>query len=294
MSATPERYGDSAGTAALFEYFGPVIPPEYTLADAINDHHLVPYEYHPKMVTLTGDECGEWAKLTKEISVAAARLKAAAAPSESLKGRLDLLLIQRARIAKKAERKLTVAQDVLHAYKPGQRWLVYCEDQEQLGRVVSMTRAWCQDVMEYHSSMTGDPGATLQWFQQYGGILVAIACLDEGVNIPSISHALILASSQNPRQFIQRRGRILRTHHTKRFAVVFDALVSPEHVDDEPTQASLLKSELRRSLEFAETAMNPSARAALRQIAITAGIDPESVEDAGTELPIDDEGLSNV
>jgi hypothetical protein len=55
-----------------------------------------------------------------------------------------------------------------------------------------------------------------------------------------------------------------------------------------------LKSELRRSLEFAETAMNPSARAALRQIAITAGIDPESVEDAGTELPIDDEGLSNV
>lgn len=149
--------------------------------------------------------------------------------------------------------------------------------------MLNETRKWCSEVLEYHTGMQGDREATLAWFQDHGGILVAIACLDEGVNIPSISHAVILASSQNPRQFIQRRGRILRTHKTKRMAYIYDVLVSPEHVDDEPTQKSLLKSELRRALEFAKSAINPSATASLRIIAARAGIDPNSLDDVAEE-----------
>ena len=84
----------------------------------------------------------------------------------------------------------------------------------------------------------------------------------------------------------------MRKHPSKRFATIFDAIVSPENVDDEPTQKSMLKSELRRALEFARSAMNGSAHAALRQIALRAGVDPESLDDAGTELA-DEKGGTN-
>ena len=81
--------------------------------------------------------------------------------------------------------------------------------------------------IEYHSAMTGSRDATMSWFRSFGGPLVSIKCLDEGVDIPVVSHALILASSQNPRQFIQRRGRVLRKVPGKHLAVIHDAIVVP-------------------------------------------------------------------
>lgn len=294
LSATPERYGDPAGTRRLTDYFGEVIPPDYTLPDAIADKHLVGYEYHPSVVTLSEAEAEQWRKLSHEIAVAAAREHAVGEKASVNSSLLERLLIKRARIAKKAVAKTSACQDILKEnYRKNQRWLVYCEDQEQLRVVVNETRSWCPDVLEYHTGMAGDAKATLKWFQEHGGILVAIACLDEGVNIPSISHALILASSQNPRQFIQRRGRILRTFPGKRIATIYDVLVTPESVDNEPTQKSLLKSELRRAIEFADSALNASATASLRLIALRAGIDPASIDDAGTEDDQDNQEISD-
>jgi superfamily II DNA or RNA helicase len=291
LSATPERYNDPLGTLAIKDYFGDILPPEYTLADAIADNHLVPYEYHPMVVHLSETEADEWRAISKEISALVAREHANSASTIS-STLLERLILKRARIAKKAESKPLRCQTILRDnYARGQSWLVYCEDQAQLNEIVAQTRTWCGDVLEYHSSMQGDARATLSWFQERGGILVAIACLDEGVNIPSISHAIILASSQNPRQFIQRRGRILRRFPGKRIAYVYDVLVSPEDVDAEPTQRSLLKSELRRALEFASSATNQSATSALRLIAVRAGLDPDSVDDAGIE---EDNSLENI
>jgi superfamily II DNA or RNA helicase len=290
LSATPERYRDQGGTARVFDYFGEIVPPEYTLADAISDGHLVSYEYHPVVVSLTDLETQSWRSISEEISRLVARVNSGSAMAPQLSQKLDRLLIQRSRIAKNAERKTDECQAILRReYRRGQRWLVYCEGQAQLREVIAETRRWCSEVLEYHTGMEGDREATLKWFQDEGGILVAIACLDEGVNIPSISHAVILASSQNPRQFIQRRGRILRTHKTKRMAFIYDVLVSPEHVDDEPTQKSLLKSELRRALEFAKSATNPSAEAALRIIAVRAGINPDTLEDVADDSEGDDQ-----
>lgn len=284
LSATPERYRDPVGTTRIFDYFGPLVPPEYTLADAINDRHLVTYEYHPRVVNLTEAESLEWRTISDEIAKLAARTHTEKSVPQHLQSKLDRLLIKRSRVAKNAERKTVECQAILkREYKRGQRWLVYCEGQNQLRDVLTETRKWCAETMEYHTAMQGDREATLKWFQEHGGVLVAIACLDEGVNIPSISHAVILASSQNPRQFIQRRGRILRTYPNKRMAFIYDVLVSPEHVDDEPTQRSLLKSELRRALEFARSAINSSAAAALRIVAVRAGIDPESLEDEAND-----------
>ncbi|MBL3199900.1 type III restriction endonuclease subunit R, partial [Klebsiella pneumoniae] len=78
------------------------------------------------------------------------------------------------------------------------------------------------DVFEYHAAMAGDPQRTLDLFESQGGIVVSIRCLDEGVDIPAVSHALILASSKNPREFIQRRGRVLRKSPTKSMSYVYD------------------------------------------------------------------------
>jgi superfamily II DNA or RNA helicase len=112
---------------------------------------------------------------------------------------------------------------------------------------------------------------------------VSIRCLDEGVDIPDVSHALILASSQNPRQFIQRRGRVLRRAPDKQVAILHDAIVVPVNADDEPEQISLLKSELARSIEFASHAINKGAGAELRDIAISMGIDTDGLLESGFE-----------
>ncbi|MEO0849726.1 MAG: helicase-related protein, partial [Cyanobacteria bacterium J06648_1] len=94
--------------------------------------------------------------------------------------------------------------------------------------------------------------------------LIAIRCLDEGVDIPAIKTAVILASSSNARQFIQRRGRILRPHPSKQQATLFDAIVIPPSLDRETwaVEKNLLRQELRRFLTFAELADNAAAATA--------------------------------
>ena len=100
---------------------------------------------------------------------------------------------------------------------------------------------------------------------------------------PVVPHALILASSQNPRQFIQRRGRVLRKVPGKHLTVIHDAIVVPTSLDDEPEQTSLLKSEMLRSIEFAKSAINRMAGAELRNIAANLGMSVDITSDAGVE-----------
>lgn len=283
LSATPTRYGDPEGTRKIVEYFGGIVPPPYTLKDAIRDGRLVQYEYFPKVIHLTAEEAENWKELTLRI-VREMIITDKDATQGALSERVKMLLIQRSRIAKKAKNKVSLAAEILgNNFKEGDRWLVYCEDSEQVSEVLSALRNEGLLPLEYHMAMVGDKEATLTYFKQFGGILVSIKCLDEGVDIPSIDHGLILASSQNPRQFIQRRGRVLRVCANKHHAVIYDALVAPINIEDEPEQTSLLRSELGRAIEFAESALNLGAAAQLRAIAIEAGFDPDILLDAGIE-----------
>ena len=97
---------------------------------------------------------------------------------------------------------------------------------------------------------------TLNDFKNNEGILLSIRCLDEGVDIREISRAIILASTQNPRQYIQRRGRVLRLHENKYRAKVWDCLVVPSNGVGE--EGDYILAELRRAEEFAITAENRS------------------------------------
>ena len=284
LSATPVRYGDPDGTGQIFNFFGDIVPPPITLTDAIDTGRLVPYEYSPHPLHLTAEEADRWKSYTERISREVARQKPDDAGMRPLSDKVKILLIQRSRVAKKAAAKVRLACGVLKEhFRKGQSWLVYCEDADQLSQVLSALRQEGLAPIEYHSKMEGDRAATMLWFRSFGGIMVSIRCLDEGVDIPDVSHAIILASSQNPRQFIQRRGRVLRRAPGKQVAVVHDAIVVPVSTDDEPEQSSLLKSELVRAIEFANNAINKGAGAQLRDIAISMGIDPGGLLDGGFE-----------
>ncbi len=137
--------------------------------------------------------------------------------------------------------------------------------------------------MPFHAQMDGDRSETLKWLNVVGGVVVAIKCLDEGVDIPSVTHALILASSKNPREFIQRRGRVLRTAPGKALAYIHDAIVVPPVRRDKREFDPILTGELARAVEFAQHAENPAAAADLQQIAIDAGIEWRSMVATGVE-----------
>ena len=263
LSATPERFHDPAGTGAIKEYFGPVLSPGFGIPEAIEMGRLVPYDYFPHVVELTESEAQRWRQMTDRIAAEYAKL-----PEEGGTKRLTdwfvNLLIKRARIVKGAAAKVHLAAGLLRdEYQDGQHWLVYCDDRVQLTRVKKAIESLHLPVMEYHSVMAGARHETLEHFRIRGGIMVAIRCLDEGVDIPTISHALILASSTNSREFIQRRGRVLRTAPGKYSAAVHDALVVV------PTGSggyAALPSEIRRALEFAASARNEAGRQSLEAL----------------------------
>lgn len=283
LSATPERYGDPSGTKEMLTYFGAILEPVVSLYDAINSGRLVNYEYHPEVVRLTGEENERWKLITKEIRKEVARTNKEGFPF-IVSDRAKLLLIQRSRISKKAIQKIDVAAEILVKHKKkGEHWLVYCEDIDQLVLLRSHLLEIGIESFTYYSEMPGDPQETLEAYKRLGGILLSIKCLDEGVDIPVISHALILASSQNPRQFIQRRGRVLRADGVKLTATLYDTFVVPESLDEDLGQESLLRTELTRAYEFSRHAVNIDSGFKLREIANRFGFDLNVITNAGIE-----------
>jgi superfamily II DNA or RNA helicase len=279
LSATPERQGDPEGTHALFDYFGPTLEPHFGIPEAQRAGRLVPYDYFINTVVLEEDEDAEYSGLTQRINELRAR--AGDHLSEDDQRRLDMLRIHRARIVKKARQKVPHAIRLLNQeYVPGQRWLIYCEDTEQLGMVRDGLLSSDCEVLEYHSQMVGDPPATLRSFERYGGVLVSIRCLDEGIDIPMVDHALILASSTNSREYIQRRGRVLRTSPGKYSAEIYDVLVCL----DADSHLEVLNRDYIRARQFAAFARNEACRYrldALRAAAEDADVEyEEEVEDS--------------
>ncbi|MGD9702857.1 MAG: DEAD/DEAH box helicase family protein [Ilumatobacteraceae bacterium] len=290
LSATPERAGDPVGTEAILTFFGGVLNPRYTLADAVRDCVLTHYFYRPHVVSLTEEEIVEWRRISRKIAQLRARLGDDAAGD----AQLERLYFQRADIVKKASAKTALAAEVIgESYERGQRWIVYCDDQEQLDGVVASLGAAGHTAMPFHSAMEGDRAETLRWLDRRGGIVVAIKCLDEGVDIPSVTHALILASSKNPREFVQRRGRVLRTAPGKALAFVHDAIVvaprpHPDSDLDDHEPDPVTAGELARAIEFAQSADNPAAASDLIGIAIDAGLSWQDFTEAGVEDLVDD------
>jgi superfamily II DNA or RNA helicase len=290
LSATPVRAGDADGTTRLLDFFGGVLPPPYTLLDAIRDRVLTSYNYIPHEAPLDDAEQASYESLSRKIRLEAARQRDTL---DNIEGneKLRHLAIARARILKQAAAKIPLSARVLmDHYQPGQRWLVYCDSLAQLNQVRGALASAGIDSLEYHSSMRGDRHATLAELDINGGILVSVRCLDEGVDLPAVSHALILASSKNPREFIQRRGRILRRYPGKSLAFLHDAIVLPSADPERPAAGGdrLLAGELYRVLQFARGAANPQALSRIEDLCIRYGV-PIEADTSFATLGIEDD-----
>lgn len=282
LSATIDRHGDPEGTQKLYDYFGNKCI-EYSLKDAIENDMLTPYYYHPVPVSLNEDELTQYLELT-------ARIKKNTHVDKDGKVTLSeyakMLLIKRTRIVAGAEEKIGTLRRLMEDYKNDNQILVYCgattmhdvdyhegqppiEEARQIDLVAGMlgndlgmrvTKFTSEESAEERERIKADfaEGTHLQ-------ALVAIRCLDEGVNIPSIRTAFILASSTNPKEYVQRRGRVLRKFPGKQHAVIFDFITLPiplDSVDSFDTDVvnsvkSLAKREIIRMKDFAAIAENP-------------------------------------
>jgi superfamily II DNA or RNA helicase len=277
LSATYRRQFDATGTQSLLSFFGPVLEPAMGLAEALIIGQLVPYDYRLHTLTPDDDELEQYEALTDQIRKVLGRESGVDGISDFLK----MLLIKRGRILKQARGKVPLAIDVLRQeYQDGDRWLAYCDDTTQLSSLVRGCLDAGLPAMEYHSSMIGDRDVVLRSLGDHGGIVVAIRCLDEGVDIPVTDHAIILASSTVEREYIQRRGRVLRRSPDKLSAEVHDLLL----IDG--GGGALTRSEALRALEFARLARNSSALERLKLLlALSPDIDslPGLDEEAETE-----------
>ena len=275
LSATIDRHGDEEGTQALFDYFGDKCI-TYTLKMAIDAEMLTKYNYHPILVYLTPDELAKYKDLTKKIAKFIVggdkkHIPEAAKP----------FLLKRAKLIAGAENKLLALKKEITPFKNDKHILVYCgattvesmdsEDTEgkrqidivcsMLGNELQMKTAkfTAEEDMKKRQNIKNlfASGDMLQ-------VLVAIKCLDEGFNIPEIRTAFILASTTNPKEYIQRRGRVLRLSEGKEVAEIYDFITLPRPLEDtysltadeQRYEQGLVKREFERMQEFNELALN--------------------------------------
>lgn len=260
LSATPVRQYDDEGTEALFDFLGPVVF-RYGLEEAIGNC-LVEYDYFVHEVHLTEKEMDKWHEITARIRANSWQQDESGQPNEFI----TRLLMQRRAILESAENKIIALKEALEreALPDLKHTLVYASDKrpEQLEAVNRLLKM--MDVLFHQVTYeeTGDRERVRRILQAFrdGSIRVITAkrVLDEGVNIPEISKAFILASTTVGRQWTQRRGRLLRQCREigKTHSEIHDFVaLPPEHMMDADVR-SLARSELDRVRAFASLARN--------------------------------------
>lgn len=286
LSATPDRDWDEIGQEKITEFFGGTVY-NYKIEDALRDDLLCQYEYHVYPSYLTRDELESFHEISGQIS---RRIAIIASKHPRLRGmqfsqllselaRIDpdqfaliqALVFRRVSILKKSVGKREVLRSLVRQEQLG-RCLVYCNDTEHLNEVIEALHSEGVSPSRYDSSMSKDNRQrNLDAFSDgTGDFLVAIKCLDEGVDIPTCDSAILMANSKSTREFIQRRGRLLRKDPSKKLSRIFDILVLPADPrltsrGISRTEYQIVESELARARLFAESAVN--AKEVLLQVA---------------------------
>ncbi len=279
LSATLERHGDEEGTKALLDYFGKKCI-EFTLEDAIKgkngEKFLTPYQYHPVIVYLTDEELDEYHSLSREIAKCIVKKNG----KTSLSDKGKIIAQKRSRLVAGAFNKVSALAKEIKPYKEDNHILVYCgatkiaeqddngDDMRQIDAITELLgKEMKMNVAQFTSkedSYTRDLLRRKFFDGDYLQVLVAIKCLDEGVNIPAIKTAFILASTTNPKEYIQRRGRVLRKYPGKEFATIYDFITLPRPLneainltyDEIKCEKSMVRNEVNRMIEFNRLAMS--------------------------------------
>ncbi len=280
LSATPYSGSSAQKGADLMAWFGGQVF-YLPIEAALERGFLVPYEYHPIFVSATESEEDKFRYYTQRI-LSCFKNSKCINPDLLVKS-----LRSRLRVISMAEEKQLHIDGIVNQIKEQDHFVVYCGDGklfdnrsgEELRHIQAIKR-----VLSSHgfkaSQFTAKENMTdrMELVDAFNkgeiSALAAIRCLDEGINIPSIRSALILSSNDDYREFVQRRGRILRTYYGKEYAKIYDVIVLPSH-----TMQGWAKIELRRFYEYARLALNwGELEAELEARLQTYGL---SIEDAG-------------
>ncbi|MDR0681154.1 MAG: DEAD/DEAH box helicase family protein [Dysgonamonadaceae bacterium] len=290
LSATPERQFDEESNLKLFSFFnsGNGYTYEYSMQEAINKGVLCRYYYYPHLVSLTDSEMQEYMKLSEKIS------KYYNSNSDRFKNDpiLTALLLARKRIIHKAFNKVSVFNEILQEHYNRKHNLKYTlvyvpegndpndyfetdfysdkDETETDNDAVHLIDVFTKAVRDIDNRTTvrqfisgiAERDEILEQFAKGDiDVLISMKCLDEGIDVPRAELAIFCASTGNPRQFVQRRGRILRQHPDKQFACIHDLVVIPEvnsNSDNYAMERSMLKKELERVNNFALLSENSS------------------------------------
>ena len=291
LSATPERQFDDEGNEKLRKFFGSEekYTYEYSMEEAINKGVLCKYMYYPHLVQLTQEEMDAYVELSDRI---AKYFNFDKGRFDDIDEKLKMLLLARKRIVHKAERKLDAFRDIIErryqtkgnlkytlVYVPEGNMPDYIGNNDDFDRsedigddndAEHLINQYTQVVTEVDDHVTvrkfvsgqKDREEILSDFADGRlQVLTSMKCLDEGVDVPRSELAIFCSSTGNPRQFIQRRGRVLRTHPDKKMAELHDLVIVPElnpNSNSFRMEQSLLRGELMRVNNFALLSENPS------------------------------------
>lgn len=288
LSATPERQFDDVGNRAIMDFFGCQngYTFEYSMQEAIDNGFLCRYKYYPHLVQLNDSEMNEYLRISLQLA------KFYNSDSDSFPMSDDILkrlLLKRKRIVHKAKNKEEIFREIVmnrYSEKGNLKYtLVYVpegakpddntSDMFDMSETVvnddytdSLIDTYTQIVQEVSKTttvkkFTSDVKGRSEILNKYAKgeieVLTSMKCLDEGVDVPRSEMAIFCASTGNPRQFIQRRGRILRKHPDKHMAIIHDLVVAPEisrGQENYNMERSLLKGELKRVRDFAVLSEN--------------------------------------
>lgn len=282
LSATPKRAYDLEGTKDIESFFNDAEPFTYnfSMERAIEENILCQYYYFPTLVSLQEDEMTNY----NEISLRLARLFQKVAQDESLKKQYEMLLMQRKSIIHKAKNKFEAFKEIVSGIMKSETGLKYSlvyapegfhSDKEFIEeefpelegdfRIIDFYSNIIRSIspnthVAQYTSASDDKQNLLRSFESGKiDVLLSMKCLDEGVDIPRTEQAIFCSSTGNPRQFIQRRGRILRRHPAKKFAKIYDLVVVPLVAYGSPnfdSERKLVQKELERVVHFAYMAIN--------------------------------------
>jgi superfamily II DNA or RNA helicase len=283
LSATPKRIYDLEGSISMERFFNDSEPYTYSfgMERAINDGILCKYFYHPHIVELTDEELAEYIEISKKLA------KFFNKGSDSLEKNdiVEKLLLKRKRIIHKAENKLHKTISILKGrfqkegnlnytfiYVPEGYTEQELEEEELEDESIKIINQYTREigkidksifVNQFTSGMPDRDSILGQFKEGKIQVIASMKCLDEGVDIPRAEHAIFCSSTGNPRQFIQRRGRILRRHPDKTVATIHDLVVIPplesfnKSSDTFNLEKSLVSKELERVMYFASLSINP-------------------------------------
>lgn len=297
LSATPKKYRNEDATDFIYNYFGGEVY-SFDLRRAIDEGFLTKYYYYPHVIKLTEEEQEQYNDLSVKIAQNIKEENGKVIINDFAKN----LLIKRSRLVAAASNKLFELRNLLNNYTNKNYILIYCgaaktiddDNDKEIKQINKVCRILGNEYGISNHKFTAEetPDERKEIIDMFSDgkslqAIVAIKCLDEGVNIPAIQHAFILASSTDPKEFIQRRGRVLRKYKDKEFAYIHDFVTIPNSSEG---IGNLVETELKRVYEFNELAYNQYDNEGLiDELVQTYNINYENIINANDKYLVKDE-----